>query len=212
MSVRRFIIAALSAVALSAAVAGGTAGAVTAPAHGKAPIAARGSAMIPGVSPDTFWSVCDFKAVPPNKCLTYHADGAVLTNENFNGDQNNQHFLFVTTNACGGGRVTSTCPFDVGSGNNTRFQNDLILTLHAESFSNECGDGFGNGNGVLAGACSGVNGTNWVQDGTFAFVNVFSTNQSASNTPGYLTGGNNHTAIMVHGGFVEGYSQWGGES
>jgi hypothetical protein len=206
---RNRIIAAIGAAGFILASALSLSGPVAASVHPHA------HGVPPGISsvhPNVFWSVCDFKAVSPNKCLTYHDNGEVLTNENFDGDQADQHFFFASTGTCGNGHVTSTCPFDVGSGNNTKFLGDAIYTLHAQSFSNQCGNGFGNGNAVIAGACSGVNGVNWVNDGTYAFVNVYSTNLSPSNTPGYLTGGNNHTAVIVHGGFVEGYSQYGGES
>jgi hypothetical protein len=41
---------------------------------------------------------------------------------------------------------------------------------------------------------------------------VYATDHQASDDPEYLTGGSLGTTVKVHDGFVEGYSQWGGES
>jgi hypothetical protein len=162
----------------------------------------------------TRWAECDWKAIPPNKCIEDDGPFADFLNENFAGHVASQHMdFFFHSTACGGGHVTSTCPFDVGSGNNTAFLGDEIDTLENVSTGN-CAQATNPGGAVRdsGGGCSGTSGTDWVHDGSWSFIGVYATNHQSNDNPEYLTGGNAGTTVKVHDGFVNGYSQWGNES
>jgi hypothetical protein len=216
MNIRK-ILAALAvpaaAVTLSAAPAAAAAHPAPAAVH-QAPV--NGNASIPGITPDGgSWALCDFKGTPVNKCMEDDGPFADLLNEPFAGHVVSQRMAFgsLATSVCNGGHVTSTCPFDVGSGNNTTYLGDGIYQLLNFSSAN-CMQATTPGGAVRdsGGGCGGVNGTNWVHDGTWSFVGVYATNHQANDDPEYLTGGSAGTTVKVHDGFVEGYSQWGGES
>lgn len=80
---------------------------------------------------------------------------------------NNEDFLYTNlTSWCSGGHVTSTCPFTVGSGLNSRFEGDQIVSIYS----------------THAGKCIGADGT-W----TLAILNGCVPNGGAfvkSNTNG----------------------------
>jgi hypothetical protein len=90
--------------------------------------------------------------------------------------------LIRVTGACGGaGKVTSTCPFVLGSGLNTRFETKYIYHLKFADTSNTCAVA-PNRNGVLTGACNAT-GVDWVSvpsGSVEEWVNVYSTNTSSS--------------------------------
>ena len=85
------------------------------------------------------------------------------------------------------GTVTATCPFYAGSGLNTRFQYDSIVCIW---FLHSYGLLGTHDNGLTftahgTGSC-GDNGSNWVRDGAYGYVNVWVTNQQANGSPYYL--------------------------
>jgi hypothetical protein len=121
-------------------------------------------------------------------------------------------------NDCGSGFVTSTCPFIVGSGLNSKFLGDHIF--HWEFVSTgTCLGVSTNDVDTVTRNCSTGRGINWIADGA-AMVNrvasddcYASTGGSADNCAAYQNDNGHNTQIGPNtGGFLGGSEQWAGVS
>jgi len=105
-----------------------------------------------------------------------------------------QDISLLAPNTCGQGFVTSTCPFNIGSGNNATFKGDEIFELHFSDHSGRCLglDHATGGIGIILQNCTGSSnavGTIWVfenyADHSSRLISVRATN-NAENTVEYL--------------------------
>jgi hypothetical protein len=101
---------------------------------------AAGVFVVARVNADATRIVCDYTY--PSLCLNRMRGGTgngtpiIAYTRDFD---NNENFRFAyLTNYCGSGHVTSTCPFAVGSGLNTRYQGNPILAFLDNSDQTKC--------------------------------------------------------------------------
>jgi hypothetical protein len=126
----------------------------------------------------------------------------------------NERFTFqFLSGMCNAGRVSSTCPFDVGSGLNNRYLNDAIVQIRDQNTGNECVGNGSNGGAYAAlqtcGNTSGSGGgygTIFVYNsgglGTAGFVESrywsdFEFEHGHYNTPAWMCD------VLGHGGQIE---------
>lgn len=138
-------------------------------------------------------------------------EGNTSNGSKINGEQsssgNNQNVTVQqNTGACQSGTVTGTCPFKLGSGNNTKFEGDTIDTI-ANNATGKCWAA-PSGSGVVLDPCTD-SGTNWVgiklSSGIFEWINVYETDHNNNNLQWLFTAGSLHSQLQVG---TTGASKW----
>lgn len=148
----------------------------------------------------TYYQVCDYTP-SPQECMNDASgrtnSGTAVTEAVMNKKVSNQNFYInPLSDMCGHGRVTSTCPFTVGSGLNNRYINDgIVQFVYEGNFYSGILKCLGNGkNGGVEGAlqtCNNVTGTGG-GDGTVFILN------SNGYTENRYWSDNNYTALKAY--------------
>jgi hypothetical protein len=179
-----------------------------------------GAVLVAGSHADASQMVCDINYTSAS-CLNRSGGGTgngtriIAWTRDWD---NNENFTMATLpNYCGGGKVTSSCPFTVGSGLNTRYQGDRIMNILDYSDQTKCAIAQ-NPNSVVLGACN-ANGAIFVQNtpngkGIIDYVeNVYWSNQNYASgqydTPGFLC--DLSGSVVIHADLGNGYCQWASE-
>jgi hypothetical protein len=158
-----------------------------------------------------FNSLCDWKGVTPDKCMTSSSLLGTLGSavDGFNrDDEANQEFSVHSTSDCGSGlvSVSSECPFSDHQLNVT-YSGDPIYTVNYDDASNRCAGDTTSGFVALA-QCSGVTGIDYVSSG-YSLINIAATNANGDGSVEcYAEGGNAGDQLAISCPFVEGYDQW----
>jgi hypothetical protein len=107
------------------------------------PVAVIGNVALPAVvHANVLQAICDNRGGTNTECLNRNGGGHTIGSTAVigwhNDSDNNEDFVFQKlTGMCGGGYVTSSCPFTVGSGFNNDFINDEIVQLQDTTY-NDC--------------------------------------------------------------------------
>ncbi len=156
-------------------------------------------------------SLCDWKGVAPDKCMTSSSLLGELGSavDGFDrDDEANQEFSVHSTSDCGSGKVSvsSECPFSDHQLNVT-YSGDPIYTVNYDDASNRCaGD---TGGFVALTQCSGVTGIDYVSSG-YSLINIAATNANGDGSVEcYIEGGDSGAQLAITCPFVQGYDQWG---
>lgn len=105
------------------------------------------------------------------KCMYDHGNGNAITAEPLSGAYNEIAYQRQDTGKCGG-VVSSSCPFPLGSGLNNKYNGDWIVIIPV-GINGGCMAAPA-GVVISSGGCTG-NGTDWVWDPTYTFINIHET-------------------------------------
>jgi hypothetical protein len=166
-----------------------------------------------GVHPAYTWSaMCNDKG--DGLCLDDRGAGglgSVVQNSAFSHDNSGQaiEMLPLPGTCDAAGTVNPTCPFALGSGNNTHFNGDPIVHLVFIDLGSDLCAGVVDDEATNVQLCSGGTGVEWILAG-FSFVNRYATDND-SNSRMYLYGqedvsqANRQDLVFP---FTDGLSQW----